>query len=249
MTRAFSSLAAVGIALAVSSASMAAQSNPTGWRYTVAPYFWMSSLDGDVGVRNFATHVDLSFSDLVDALKFGVAAYGEARYRSYVIGLDGMYFNLGGSKAVAFRGDTGSFSLDLKETMLQPSIGYTFGGDSYGFDALASLRYWNFNATFDVVGPRQGVASRSGSRNWVDAIAAGRFHWMPADGWRVLLGLDGGGGGSRGTWQAYAFGGGDVRSWLTLSAGYRALMVNYDHDNFLFDTTTQGVMIIAAFRF
>lgn len=242
-------LLAVATTLVVAAhAPAAAQTNPE-WTFSVTPYFWMSGLHGDVGVRRLATHVDLSFSDILDALKFGAMAYGEARYQSYVFGLDGIYVSVGGAKTIAFRNDTGTFSLDLKETMVQPTVGYTIGGSDWSVDGLLGIRYWHLSADLDVDRTRRPSNERSGSVDWADATAGVRIHWMPIDHFRVTAGGDGGGGGSRGTWQAYASVGGDPRSWLTLSLAYRGLGVNYDHDESLFDVTMQGLLIAAAFRF
>jgi len=241
-------LAAATALIVCSHAQVAAQTAPE-WTFSVTPYFWTTGLHGDVGVRRLATHVDLSFSDILDALKFGAMGYGEARYQSYVFGLDGIYVSVGGTKAIAFRSDTGVFSLGLKETMLQPTFGYTVGRSDWSVDGLLGIRYWHLSADLDVDRTRRPSNERSGSLGWADATAGLRFHWMPIDRLRVTAGGDGGGGGSRGTWQAYGSVGADPWSWLTLALGYRGLGVNYDHDAALFDVTMQGLLISAAFRF
>ena len=240
--------AAIAFTLAGPRASLAAQTVPK-WTFAVTPYFWMSSLTGDVGLRRLETHVDMSFGDILDVLKFGVMGEGEARYQSYVFGLDGMYVSIGDAKTIAFRGDTGAFALTQRETMLQPTFGYTVGGDAWGVDGLLGIRYWHLGMALDVDRTRRPSNEREGSRGWADATAGVRLHWMPADGFRVTAGGDAGGGGSRGTWQAYAGVGGDPRSWLTLSLAYRGLSVDYGHDDALFDTTTQGLLLAATFRF
>lgn len=242
-------LAAAAALLVCSHARVAAAQTAPEWTFSVTPYFWMSGLRGDVGVRRLATHTDLSFGDILDALKFGAMGYGEARYQSYVFGLDGIYVSLGDAKTIAFRGDTGTFTFGMKETMLQPSFGYTIGRSDWSVDGLLGLRYWHLSADLDVDRTRRPSNERSGSVSWADATAGLRFHWMPIDHFRVTAGGDGGGGGSRGTWQAYASVGGDPRSWLTLSLAYRGLGVNYDRDESLFDVTMQGLLIAAAFRF
>jgi len=241
-------LAAAATLVVCPHAHAAAQTAPE-WTFSVTPYFWMTGLRGDVGVRRLATHVDLSFKDILDALKFGVMAYGEARHGSYVAGLDGMYVSVGAEQAIAFRADTGVFSLSMKETMLQPTVGYTIGRSDWSVDGLLGVRYWHLGMDLDVDRTRRPSNERSGSLDWADATAGLRVHWMPIDRFRVTAGGDGGGGGSRGTWQAYASVGGDPVSWLTLSLGYRGLGVNYDHDDALFDVTMQGLVVAAAFRF
>lgn len=238
----------VAVALVCARTSLMAQTVPK-WTFGVTPYFWMSSLKGDVGVRRLETHVDMSFRDILDVLEFGVMGYGEARYESYVFGLDGMYVSIGDARTIAFRGDTGTFSLTQKQTMVHPTFGYTVGGASWGIDGLLGIRYWHLSVDLDVDRARRPSNEREGSRGWADATAGLRLHWMPFDAFRVTAGGDAGGGGSRGTWQAYAGVGGDPLSWLTLSLAYRGLSVDYHHDDALFDTTTQGLLLAATFRF
>jgi hypothetical protein len=230
------------------SATATAQQND-GWRYNVTPYFWMAGLDGTVGVGPLSTKVDLSFGDVLDALRFGLMGYGEARVKSYVFGLDGLYISTGDSKVFAIRGDTGRFSLGQKETMLQPTVGYTFGGTVWSIDVLTGIRYWDLRTNLDVDAPERPSNERSISRNWVDATGGVRVNLMPYGRFRVLAGGDAGGGGARSSWQAYGALGADVVPWCTLSLWYRGLSVDYNHDDFLFDTNTQGLSLATTFRF
>lgn len=209
----------------------------------------MAGLRGDVGVRRVETNVNLSFSDILDALKFGVMGTAEARFKSYVVSVDGMYLSLGGSQVVAVRGDTGNFTLDQKETMIQPALGYTIGEDSWGVDFLASIRYWDLSTTLDVDRTKRPSNQRSGSRSWVDAVGGFQFHFMPLTLLRITAGADGGAGGAKSTWQAYGGLGGDFANHWTLSGFYRGLSVDYHHDDVLFDTTTQGFVVSVTFRF
>jgi opacity protein-like surface antigen len=242
---------AVALALALLSsltAAVAAQTPPE-WSFTVTPYFWLAGLDGKVGVRRVAAHVDLSFGDIIDALQFAVMGSANARYKSYVFGVDGMYIATGDVATTAFRGDTGSLTLNQKETMIQPTVGYTFLSASSGFDVLVGLRVWHLSADLDVDRTRRPSNRRSGSKTWVDGTAGVQAHWNPQRILRITLGGDIGAGGSRWTWQAYGGAGVDVATWCTLGLYYRGLSVDYDRDDFLYDTNTQGFLIGATFRF
>ncbi len=220
----------------------------SAWHFSTSPYFWASGLNGNVGVGPLSTRVDLSFHDILKALKFGFMDASEVRWKRYLVDLDGFYVSLGSAKSIAIRGDTGSISLDQKETMVQPSLGYAFGSKALGVDVLGGFRYWDLSSDLNVDRP-QASNEHSGSRQWVDAALGARLHWMPLARWRVTVGGDAGGGGAKSTWQAYGFVGGDIKSWFSVGAGYRGLSVDYDHNGFLFDTSTQGVMITTTFRF
>ncbi len=223
---------------------------PTDSGFTIMPYFWLSSLTGTVGVGPLATNVDLSFDDIVKHLNFGIMGTGAYRRGHWVAYIDGLYVSLGDETAVAFRGDTGSFSLTQHETMIQPMSGYTVRGPTWAVDVVGGLRYWNLKTALDFDRPRRTTtSSRSVTSDWVDAILGAAAHWTPRAKVDLTIGGDGGGGGSHDTWQAYASGSYDAWKHVSVGAAYRALWVDYDHNNSLFDTTTKGFVIDVAYHF
>ena len=241
--------AAIAAALLLGASARSAAQADSGWRFAVVPYFWASDLTGDVGVGPITTHVDLSFRDIVKVLRFGAMIAGDVRDRSYVFGLDAIYLHVGNGTTVAIRGDTGSFSLGLKQTILNPTFGYQFHRGAWGIQPLLGFWYWNLNTTLDVDRPNGTSHERSGGRNWIDVTPGARVDWVPRKRLRVLAGGDVGGSGSKNTWQLYGTVGWDAVSWWTLAAGYRSLSIDYDHNNLLMDTNMKGPMITFAFRF
>ncbi|HEV8233406.1 MAG TPA: hypothetical protein VGP84_02370 [Gemmatimonadaceae bacterium] len=237
-------------ALFTNTAAVGAQSDSTShWRFGVTPYVWLTSLNGKVGVGPVASSVDLGVGDILDALKFGIMGSAEARKHSWVILADGVYANLGAEHVFAFRGDTGRLELTQSETIIQPTGGYTIGDNTWGLDLLGGFRYWNLGSSLDVDRTRRPSNEHSGSRSWVDATGGFRFRWVPIPSFRFVAAADGGGGGSQSTWQWYSSLGVDPWSRWTLGVAYRWLSVNYNHDNFLFDTDTKGFILGATYRF
>ncbi len=236
-------------ALLLGESQHAAAQADSGWRFTVLPYFWASDLTGKVGVGPIASHVDLSFRDIVKVLKFGFMSYEEVRYRSYFVGLDAIFSSIGNGQTVAFRGDTGSFALTQKEWIVQPVVGYTLHHGAWALEPLIGFRYWHLDADLDVTRPNGTEREHSGGVSWVDATVGARANWVPYRRVRLLAGGDGGGGSSTSTWQLYGTVGWDAASWCTLSAGYRSLWVDYDKNLLLMDTNMKGPIITAAFRF
>lgn len=217
------------------------------WRYGITPYAWLTGLSGTVGLGPVATSVDLSAADVLDMLKFGIMATGEARKGPWLILADGIYANLGAGRTLAIRGDTGALNLTQRETILQPTAGFTYGDETNGIDFLAGFRYWNLGSTLDVDRPRQSN-QHSMTQQWVDATGGFRIRFTPVERVRVVAAADIGGGASRNTWQGYGSLGYDAWSKWTLGFAYRVLDVDYDRNNFLFDTRTQGMIIGATYR-
>jgi hypothetical protein len=236
-------LAWIGCALALTtgSARASAQIDTSGqWRFNVTPYGWLISLHGRVGVGPVATNADVSFHDLIKTLRFGVMANGEVRYGRWFGNIDVIYASLGKENVVAIRGDTGTLELSGKISIIQPVGGYTIGSQKWSVDFLGGFRAWDMRTTLDVDVTKRPTNPHSIDRGWPDATAGLRFHWLPYQKLRVLVGGDGGGGGSHGTWQAYTVVGYDVWSKVALGAGYRYLFVNYEDSRYLFDVDVRG---------
>jgi hypothetical protein len=109
------------------------------------------------------------------------------------------------------------------------------------------MRYWNLSTSLDVTGSRLSN-ERSMTQQWVDATGGARLSWMPHEKVHLVAAGDGGGGGSKGTWQAYGSLAYDAWSKWRLGLAYRALGVNYDRNNFLFDTRLKGFVIGATYH-
>lgn len=230
-------------------AAAQAPSATSGWGFAVTPYAWLPGLSGTVGVGPLATNVSLDFSQLLRRLRFAAMGYGQANYGPAVFAIDGIYTSLGGEKVVAFRGDTGSFTLSAHQTLLQPMVGYALGNRLWGVTFLASARYWNMSTDLNADRANGTSVERSGSRDWVDAVGGLRAQWTPKSYVTVAAGGDAGGGGSRDTWQAYGMLGANVWHDWTVSLAYRYLSVNYDRDQFLYDTSMTGFVLAATYKF
>jgi hypothetical protein len=218
------------------------------WHFVIAPYGWLTGLNGRVGVGPIATNADLGPGQILGAIQGAAMGYVEVRRGPWVLGVDGIYAKLGANKVIAFRGDTGSFTLTIRETILSPTVGYSIGDSTWTVDFVAGARYWNLNAGLDVARPRASHEF-SGTRPWTDAIGGLRFRWVPLENVRVMAAADGGAGGSHSTWQGVASVGYDAWSTGTVSLAYRILKVDYDHDNFLYDVRMNGFLIGVTFRF
>jgi hypothetical protein len=218
------------------------------WRFVATPYVWLTALDGTVGLGPVRANADLSATDVFRMLKFGVMGAGEGRKGPWVIGADAIYAKLGTGMTVAVLGDTGSLEFTMRETILQSTGGYALGDSTLGVDFLVGMRYWNLANTLDVDRTRRPSNERSMTQQWVDGTGGFRFRWVPYEKLRLAAAGDVGGGGSRETWQASSSIGYDAWSKWTFGVAYRILSVNYDRNNFLFDTDTKGFVLGATWR-
>jgi hypothetical protein len=237
-----------GLSLSPITTPSAAQASP--WRFTATPYAWMSGLDGQVGINNLLTNVDVGFSDLVKHLRFGAMAALDARKGPLVLDADVLYVSLGGDKAFAIRGASGEVTLDQREAIIQSAIGYTpIDTPIWTVDVLVGARYWHLNTDIGLSPANRESRARSGGVDWVDATGGARVRFNPAHDFHLVADGDVGGGGSRNTWRLTGTATFDLSRRYGLMAGYKYLSVDYDRRGFLFDTNTNGFLAGVTFAF
>jgi hypothetical protein len=95
-------LIAIGTSAAAHAADMPTKAPITpppviqGWTYSLAPYFWATSLNGSTTVKGRTTDVDAGFFDILDHTQFPkglfqLAALGEARNGRFGLLADVLY--------------------------------------------------------------------------------------------------------------------------------------------------------------
>ncbi|TCM67956.1 MULTISPECIES: hypothetical protein [unclassified Rhizobium] len=223
----------------------AAVQTASGWTFNVTPYFWLAGISGDVGHGRLpSVHVDADFSDLFDHLDFAAMVTGEARYNRYSIFGDVLYtkFSL---NAATPRGIVASdVNVSAKSFAGLIGVGYALIDDPNGqLDIVAGARLWSVDTSLSLNGGFLGGFERGVTKTWVDAMAGlrGNYFFTPhvfGTGWGLI-----GGGGAKVDWDVGAGLGYKFNDTISAVAGYRALGVDYDRDNFLFDVVEQGPIL------
>lgn len=220
-----------------------------GWRFAVTPYLWLAGLKGEVGVGPLTSNVDLSFGDILDHLQFAAMAYGEVRRQWFVGGIDAFYVSVGDAKAIVFRGDTGSFNLSERLTILNPFVGYSVGNATWTLDVLAGARYWRTKTKLNVDRPNGQSRQFTNTIDWWDALGGLRLTGSIVPRVRFTAGGDAGGGGAKNDWQLHGDVGYDVSSRWTVGVSYRFLSVDYSKTNFLLDADLKGFVLAGTYHF
>lgn len=223
----------------------------SGWTFTVAPYFWAADLSGDVKVSRLPqVHVDASFSDILKHLDFAAMGMGEARYDRYSMFTDLMYTKISGERATrrGILADRIELSAELFAGLL--GAGYSIYEDSAArLDLAAGLRVWSVRNEISVSGGFFDGRSRTDNATWVDGLAGvrGTYSLTPQiylTGWGFV-----GAGGADIDWDVAAAAGYRFNDSVSVTAGYRALGVNYSRNDFVFDVVQQGPTLGLAIKF
>ncbi|WP_425536850.1 hypothetical protein [Ensifer adhaerens] len=224
---------------------------PSGWSFSVAPYFWMAGLSGETKQFGLPTvEMDADFGDILSNLDFAFMAAGEARNGRFSVIGDIMYTKLGAD------GDTpdGILATGVDVTSQTFSgllgVGYAVIDAPQGhLDLVGGVRIWSVETTIRFNGGILGGIERNDDASWLDGIVGlrGRYSLTPhvyLTGWGLV-----GGGGADIDWDVAMAIGYEFNDRISAIAGYRALGVDYNNDGFLFDAVQQGPILGLAVKF
>lgn len=246
--RARTSRSALTSLLVVCAVPCAAQTSSSDWHWTIAPYSWLAGTGGTIGARDLTVSNSKSIGDILDELKFAAMAVAEGGYSIWSVGLDFMYVSLGNGNVVAVRGDTGTFSLAQKMTMIQPTAMWTVASGTWGgVDVVGGARYWHFKIDLETqLNSRQ--RNRSSSASIWDGIGGLRVRTVPADRWRVNVSGNLGGGASKLTWEAQGAAFYDFATYWAAFGGYRYLHADFNKPKVRLDGRMSGVLLGVSYR-
>lgn len=224
----------------------------SGWTFTVAPYFWAAGMDGEVGQFGLPdVEIDASFSDIFHNLDFGAMGVVEARNGSFGVLGDIMYVKLSADQGVETRRIDADVELTSETFSALLAAEYRLlEGEGGSLDILAGGRYWAVSTDVDLSGAQLDL-SRSDGEDWIDPMVGlrGRANLTPEfflTGWGMIGGF---GVSSDFAWDAMGGIGYEISDTVSVIAGYRALSVDYQNDDFKFDVTEHGPILGAAFSF
>ena len=255
-------LAVVINALALGAGSAACAQDTAvddAWRFSVSPYLWAAGLSGETGTLRPLppADVDLSFSDILDDLRFAGMVAGTARNGRFGLAADIQYVETRSD------GDLRPFYGNTRVT--SKSFLTTLTGEYAAIDRPdatlfvgAGLRVWSVDTDLKLSqgGPTLGGGARPDRRvkdddTWVDPVLTLRGEADLSERWFVAGWTAVGGFGVGSDFMADLFGsvGYRISDRTSVSVGYRWMTVDRDADGFLYDIDQQGPMAGMTFRF
>ncbi|HSC29288.1 MAG TPA: hypothetical protein VLD67_18575, partial [Vicinamibacterales bacterium] len=251
------------IAAAIGAAPVKAQEASTDlppedrWTFAVAPYLWAISLDGNAEVAGVEADVDVPFRDAVKDLSFGAMLLVDARRGRFGIGVNGVFVRTSPDDEV------GPIEIDATADLAQLAVGpyyraveWQYGESASGrplrliLEPYGGARLNHLRLELEV----RGGPQFDDNQTWVDPIVGTRFAVDLAEHWVVAGAADVGGvvAGSDLSWNVQGYLGYRTSVFgqpTTFAIGYRALYVDYDHNEFKWDVTQQGPILGAVLRF
>lgn len=220
-----SAMPLVGLVAAMMLATPAqAQGSDGEWRQTVFLYGMGVVIDGESSIGPVTVDVDVSISDLFDALDFGAMGAYRIENDTWSVSADLTYMKLGWNKTTE-QGRAGA-SLDTKQLTLMGTVGRRV---SPNLEALFSLAYFDVSADLEA---RILQQTRSASRgaDWVDPMVGAEYRAALDDKWTFSLRGDVGGFGVGSDltlhgWAKLVRQNTDLFSWYF---GYRYISYDYE---------------------
>jgi opacity protein-like surface antigen len=232
------------------------------WQFEVVPYLWASAMKG--GVQGGAlprVDVDMSFSDILDQLDFGLMGGLEARKGRVGILADAIYMKVSAGARAKRTGPgpigataTASADLEIEQTMLAAALAYRISSGQTAIDLIGGARYSDIDAKANIAGSFFGVTrsrSRSGDKDWIDPYVGIRVLHPLGARWMLTGYLDYGGFGvgSDSTWQAIAGAEYAFSKTVSVKFGYREIDVDYDKSGFVYDMRNKGAYLGVGIKF
>ena len=221
------------------------------WQFQVTPYFWMAGLHGTTGTTNRTTELDESFSDVFHVLNFAFMGVFEAHKDKLSVLTDLEYVNLEDDRATP--GPLFSaVNAKVKTFIFDPEVGYRVyeDPDKGSFvDVVGGARIWHISTDFTFSPGILSGTEVNASRTWVDGVGGLRGKAALTDKVFLTGKFDLGGGGSKFTYQLFGGAGYSITPKIALIFGYRVLDVNYDRNNFVYDTNQRGPIVGVGFKF
>lgn len=243
----------------VAQAQMAQDKNLGDFRWTIAPYAWLTGISGTVGAKGYDANINVSFADLSKYLNLGAMVHAEVLYQERFGLFSDFNYSLLSDQTSSKRASLDAkMSLVLSDVVAFYRVGTIPLGkaqtSSMDFDLLGGARIWNLAVKLDAERDRGG-RNVFAQKTWADPIVGARATFHLTDAW--IMSLRGGIGGfsvsSALTWDTTALIGYTFWEHGTLLAGYRAVGVNYSEGSgksaFKFDATLSGPILGVAFTF
>ncbi|MBN8999130.1 MAG: hypothetical protein J0H54_06960 [Rhizobiales bacterium] len=224
---------------------------PDRWQFTVAPYVWTAGVSGNLSYAGIPlVHLDAPFSSLLDDLNFGGMLVGEARYDRFVLFSDLIDLNLSRGYGVKPLGVPIDLDIGLNLFEWTPMLGYSvIKTDTWNVDVMGGARFWSVDLDTSLNVANLLTLDADASEVWADAMVGVKSQYALTSklfvaGWALA-----GAGGSTLTWDLMGSVGYKFTDSFWGMAGYRAQAVDYESNSLTFDTTMQGPILGAAFKF
>lgn len=231
-----------------------AEEDDDDWRFSITPYVFLLSLQGNVDAVPALppVDVDLDFDTLSNELEGALMLQGEARKGRWGVLANVDYFSISGTRGLLVGGVI-PLSGEVDVSSLNGTISGLYRVYDNGrleLDAVAGARYSSVDIDLDANVGQFGVVAGS-DQEWWDPIIGlrGRYNFGERTGLTLYGDIGGFGVSSESVWQVYGGVTYQLNDWMTAALGYRWYAVDYEDGDYALDVEFAGPLIGARFDF
>jgi hypothetical protein len=221
------------------------------WKFSVAPYLWVTGQEGQVATLPSTPPIDLdiSFGDIIENLDMTLMGIVEARKNRF--GLFSEIFYVGISVDADVPSDLYSdadYEQDLWGISLGGSFALTQDANHY-LNAVAGIRFWDLDNTIKFRGGLLPAQKVSEQESWSDFFVGlkGRKdlndRWL-LNGWAIVAVA----GDSDSSFDLFGGVGYKFSDTFSLDVGYRHHEIEYENRGFLYDVEMSGPIVGLVFQ-
>jgi hypothetical protein len=222
-----------------------------GWTFSMNLYGWASGLEGTLRTLPPlpAVDVNIGFDQVIKNLDGALMGTMEVGYGRFFVFGDLIASKLSPDKDFTRPNVEGSISLDSSAIIGTGLAGFRFlDNGQLEVDGLAGVRVFSMDNTLDVTLNRVTV-SYGKDAQWVDAVGGFRIRYKFDQNWTAVLIALGGGGSSDYEWDLFGGVGYRFSERWGAFAGYRALKVDYQSGNYIYNALQHGPVLGVNIRF
>jgi hypothetical protein len=218
------------------------------WHYYGMAYIWFPGIHGTAGIRGFDTSVHVTAGEIFSNFRGGFLGDFIPTYGRFSAPTDLLWMRLRDSKSIPFAPDY-SVRTDLGMTIITPKVNYLLVNNPkikiYG---TAGPRIWHESTTLQLI-PTINGNNLSKSVTWADFVIGARFNMPLGPKASVDVLGDAGEGGATLDYQVGGLLNYQVKPKLVLQGGWRYLTVHYGNNGSVFNSSIQGILIGATYKF
>lgn len=218
------------------------------WHYYATGYIWIPGIHGTVGVRGFDTSVHLSAGDIFSNFKGGLLGVFTPTYNRFSAPVDYMWMRLKPTQNIPFAPNY-SVQSTLNFSIVTPKVAYLMvNKPKFKIYGTMGPRIWHLGTTLNVQPTILDSSLYKGS-TWTDFVAGSRFSAPLGSKASVDVLGDAGEGSATLDYQVAGFLNYQVKPKLALQGGWRYLTVHYGNNGSVLNSTIQGVLFGATYKF
>jgi hypothetical protein len=239
-----------GVAESADLTAAATADSASEWTASMTVYGWFAGLNGTTKVGRLPrASVDVGFNDIASALDFAAMGILEVRRGKFAFVGDLVYVKLSDRQSgpLGYR----TAKVGIQDTIALAAGSYRVNEGTWGnLDLMAGARLFSVDTNFKLTSDGR-VPTRKASENatWVDATVGAKSRLDINDRWFATLWGLVGTGGSKYSWDALVSVGYQINKTWSLSAGYRAIGVDYSSSSFDYKMIQYGPVLGVTARF